>query len=207
MGQSLSQAYGSDLLREQKNNESLSANIRVAIPGIIQSFNADEQTVRVQPAITEMITGSDYIPVSVMLPELLDVPIVLPRAGDYVLTMPIQAGDECLVIFSDMCIDAWWQNGGVQSQMEQRRHDLSDGFAILGTWSQPRRLASYSKESAQLINCKTGTGISISEKGVTVYGSLTVVGDTKMQGALLAGGVNMVGHTHQCHSDKTGGPQ
>lgn len=96
-----------------------------------------EQTVRVQPAIREVVTGSDYTPVSIPLPELLDVPIVLPRAGDYVITLPVRAGDECLVIFADQCIDAWWQNGGVQNQMERRRHDLSDGFAILGTWSQP----------------------------------------------------------------------
>ena len=70
--------------------------------------------------------------------------------------MPIKHGDECLVIFGDMCIDSWWELGGVQNQLENRRHDLSDGFAILGVWSQPRVLQNYSTDSCQLRN-ESGT--------------------------------------------------
>lgn len=141
------------------------------------------------------------------LPALLDVPIVLPRAGDYILTLPVQAGDECLVIFADQCIDAWWQNGGVQNPMERRRHDLSDGFAILGTWSQPRRLAKFSTDTMQLLNHKTGAGITVHEAGITVHGTITVTGDAALQGAVVAGGVDLVGHTHLCPDGQTGGPQ
>ena len=48
-----------------------------------------------------------------------------------------------------------WQRypqGGVQNQVECRRHDLSDGFAIIGVWSQPRVIPGYSTGSAQLRN-------------------------------------------------------
>ena len=207
MGQTISQSLGGDLSRQRKQEEMAAANLRVAVPGIIQSFDAIEQTVRVQPAIREMVTGSDYVPVPIELPALLDVPIVLPRAGDYVLTLPVQAGDECLVIFADQCMDAWWQNGGVQNPMERRRHDLSDGFAILGTWSQPRRLAKFSADTMQLLNHKTGTGITVHEAGITVHGTVTVSGDAAMQGAVVAGGVDLVGHTHLCPDGQTGGPQ
>lgn len=207
MGQTISQSLGGDLSRQRKQEEMAAANLRVAVPGIIQSFDAIEQTVRVQPAIREMVTGSDYVPVPIELPALLDVPIVLPRAGDYILTLPVQAGDECLVIFADQCMDAWWQNGGVQNPMERRRHDLSDGFAILGTWSQPRRLAKFSTDTMQLLNHKTGTGITVHEEGITVHGTITVTGDATMQGAVVAGGVDLVGHTHLCPDGQTGGPQ
>lgn len=219
MGQSLSQEFGGDLIRKQKNEESIAANIRVAVPGIIQNFDAKEQTVRVQPAIREVVTGSDYTPAFIALPELLDVPVVLPRAGDYVITLPIRPGDECLVIFADQCIDAWWQSGGVQNQMDRRRHDLSDGFAILGVWSQPRRLNHYDSDGLKLLNTKTGSSMILDEKGVTIQGTLTVIGnsvmkgtmtvtgDSTMQGALVAGGVNLVGHTHTCPDGQTGGPQ
>lgn len=207
MGQTISQSLGGDLSRQRKQEEMAAANLRVAVPGIIQSFDAIEQTVRVQPAIREMVTGSDYVPVPIELPALLDVPIVLPRAGDYILTLPVQAGDECLVIFADQCMDAWWQNGGVQNPMERRRHDLSDGFAILGTWSQPRRLAKFSTDTMQLLNRKTGTGITVHEAGITVHGTVTVTGDATMQGAVVAGGVDLVGHTHLCPDGQTGGPQ
>jgi hypothetical protein len=130
--------------------DKIKVDIRVAIPGIVQSFDPVEQTVTVQPAIRERVRDSDGNMQYVDLPLLLDVPVVFPRAGGFVLTMPVNPGDECLVVFADMCIDAWWSNSGVQNQIEKRRHDLSDAFAILGTWSQPRVVSGYSSDSAQL---------------------------------------------------------
>lgn len=66
-----------------------STKIRVAVPGIIKEFNSLEQTVIVQPAIRELvnINGQQQW---LDLPLLLDVPIVLPRAGGFVITMPIK---------------------------------------------------------------------------------------------------------------------
>lgn len=127
-------------------------NLRVAIPGIIDSFDAATQTVTVQPTIREKIQKEDGSQEWIALPLLVDVPIVLPRAGNFILTMPITKGDECLVMFSDLCIDAWFSNGGIQNQIEKRRHDLSDGFAILGCYSQPNVIPNYSTTSAQLRN-------------------------------------------------------
>lgn len=132
------------------------STLRVACPGIIQSFDSNEQTVIVQLALREQISDYKYNKHWTDIPLLLDVPIVVPRAGGYSLTMPIKHGDECLVIFGDMCIDSWWELGGVQNQLENRRHDLSDGFAILGVWSQPRVLQNYSTDSCQLRN-ESGT--------------------------------------------------
>ena len=134
-----------------------SAGLHVAAPGIIQTFNADTQTVTVELAIKERVTldGDDNNTRTTedkTLPILLDVPIVIPRAGGYIVTMPIQAGDECLVIFADTCIDSWFQSGFTQSQMFKRRHSISDGFAILGTWSQPRKISEYSTDSMQIRN-------------------------------------------------------
>ncbi len=126
-------------------------DLRVAVPGIIQSFDASKQTVVVQAAIRERINLNGVISWETM-PLLVDVPIFMPRAGGYALTLPVQAGDECLVVFGDACIDAWWQSGGVQNQIDRRRHDLSDGFAIVGIWSQPKVISDYSTNSAQLRN-------------------------------------------------------
>ena len=132
--------------------------LRVACPGIVQSFDPVEQTVKVQLALREnvnkVVAYNGNTPVIVRTPTdvplLIHVPLVLPRAGNYAVTLPVQKDDECLVIFGDMCIDAWWKSGGVQNQVEMRRHDLSDGFALLAPWSQPRVLPNYSTDSLQL---------------------------------------------------------
>lgn len=143
--------------------------MRVCVPGIIQNFDAASQTVTVQPALREkMLADGDESWVDI--PLLVDVPIVVPRAGGYALTLPIQTGDECLVVFGDMCMDGWWQSGGVQNQVECRRHDLSDGFAIIGVWSQPRVIPGYSTGSAQLRNDAGSAYVELAGDTINIVG-------------------------------------
>lgn len=172
------------------------AQLRVAIPGIVESFDAAKQTVSVQPAITENIQAGEEAAKATPLPVLTDIPICFPRAGGYSLTLPIKKGDECLLVFADMCIDGWWQSGGVQDQMETRRHDLSDAFAIIGVTSQSRKINDYSPGNMQI---RTDDGSIIieldNEKGdvnVQCKGNFSVkaTGDVKIEGA---NGVNIGG--------------
>jgi len=132
-------------------------DLRCAAPGIIQSFDETTQTVTVQLAIKELI----YIDVleSKAIPQLGDVPLVIPRAGNFVITVPPKKGDECLVVFADTCIDSWWKSGeetgnpnsfGARDPMSLRRHDLSDAFAILGTWSQPKKIETYATDCMEI---------------------------------------------------------
>ncbi len=127
----------------------LLCHLRVALPAIVHTFDPVAQTVSVQVAIREKML-QDLVPTDVTIRLIEDIPIVFPRAGNCALTLPVKAGDECLVIFADMCIDGWWQAGGIQNQMDKRRHDLSDGFAIVGVWNQTRNLPNYSSSTAQL---------------------------------------------------------
>jgi hypothetical protein len=181
--------------------------LRVAIPGIIQSFDPVKQTVVVQPAITEQMLKSD-VPTPTTLSLISDVPILLPRAGGFSLTVPIKAGDECLLIFADACIDAWWQSGGTQGQIDKRRHDLSDAFAILGPWNQQRVLPNYSTTAAQLRSDDGNTIIEVGSGEVTIKAAnVTVqaqqVSVTGSEKVTIAGnnqttidGVDFLNHTH-----------
>lgn len=158
----------SDLLAILKKQTGM--GMRCAMPGIIESFNANEQTVSVYVAIRELI--DTYGNLSWQdIPILVDVPVVLPRAGGYVLTMPITKGDECLVVFADACIDAWWQSGGIQNQVEIRRHDLSDGIAIIGLWSQPNVIPGYSTSGAQLRSVNGSASITLKEAEIIISAS------------------------------------
>lgn len=164
----LNEIIGSDTEMFRSMGDSWQNVLRVACPGIIQSFDPETQTVTVQLALREHITKPDFTKEWINLPLLLDVPIVIPRADEYCLTMPIREGDECLVIFADMCIDAWFTYGGIQNQIEKRRHDLSDGFAILGTWSQPNRIENYSIDSCELRTLDNRTNISIKPNEINI---------------------------------------
>ncbi len=46
--------------------------------------------------------------------------------------MPVSVGDGCLVVFSDRCIEAWYQTGQPNPLPSLRMHDIADGFALVG---------------------------------------------------------------------------
>ncbi|KFC07587.1 putative phage protein [Trabulsiella guamensis ATCC 49490] len=145
------QTRSGDLAETLKSEREATKNqIRVALPGIVQSFDPDAVTAVVQPAIRSVEIDNDGNRITDNYPLLVDVPVVFPRGGGVTLTFPVKAGDECLVIFADRCIDFWWQSGGVQEPVDDRMHDLSDAFCIIGPQSQAKKIGGISTSAAQL---------------------------------------------------------
>lgn len=150
--------------------KSISHNLRVGIPGIIVSFDTVKQTAKIDIAIREKLSINGQSG-DVQISTLLDVPISLPRGGNFLLSMPIVKGDECFVIFSDMCINSWFQNGGIQSQEILRRHDLSDAVFFPGCWSQPNKVDNWSTDSAQLRTEDGTVFVGIDDDGIVTSGT------------------------------------
>lgn len=179
------------------------ANLWTALPCIISAFDPVAMTVSAQPAIKGSVTNPDGSTQSVNLPLLVDVPLVFPTAGGYSITFPIASGDECLVVFASRCIDGWWQSGGVQEAMEFRMHDLSDGFAIIGTRSQARKVSGWDESNLQIRSDDHSTIIEVDKNGkvnITAPTSMTVTTPT----ANFTGNVNVAG-TLTATTDVIGG--
>lgn len=162
-----------ELLNDKRTADAMHLNSRMAqvwtaIPGIVQSFNAAQQTAVVQPAIRAIVFDINGVPTNVTLPLLLDCPVQFPGAGGYTLTFPVNAGDECLVVFASRCIDAWWQSGGVQNQAVMRMHDLSDGFALLGFSSVPKVINNISTSATQLRSDDGSTYVEVGASEITL---------------------------------------
>jgi len=191
------------------------AQMHVAIPGIIESFDAASQTASVQPAIMEdvKIGADDTKPTN--LPLLTQVPVQFPRAGGYSITFPVQKGDECLVVFGDSCIDGWWQSGGVQQQMETRRHDLSDAMAILGITSTGKVIgktgAAFSTGSMQIRSDDGGTYIELAGENINIKATkVTIDGELEVTGETIISGIAFTPHVHGgivSGGDKTAPPE
>lgn len=145
-----------------------------ALPAIIESFDSATQTCEAQVAIQVPIENSDGSRQWVKIPKLLDVPVHFPSGGGMVLTFPVVKGDECLVVFSSRCIDAWWQSGGYENQQPLlRMHNLSDGFAFVGFRSKPQAISGLSTTSAQLRN-SDGTSVVEVKNGEILVKASTV---------------------------------
>lgn len=201
------------------------ADIWTAMPGIVQSVDFTKMTCVVQPAIQASVRDQQGNWNPVTLPVLTDCPICFPGGGGFEFTFPLVKGDEGILVFAARALDAWWQQGGVQPQVEVRMHDLSDGMFIPGLFSQPRIPANVSTTKAQLRSTDGATVIGIAPgeidlvaTTVKVTGALEVtsihvtgtsqLGATQVAGALTATGditagqgtadqVGLRTHTHQ----------
>jgi len=188
-----------DTLRDEElaatHDDVLEAKIRdrlkevhVALPGFIQSFDATKQTAVVQPAINRIWIADDdgNGGGSIPIPLCSDVPVQFPRGGNGILTFPVAAGDECLLVFAERAIDNWWANGGKQDPSEFRMHDYSDGFALLGFSSVPRVVTNISTDGVELRTLDGQTMFRL-EAGVAYVGGKagserSVMGETYRQG-------------------------
>jgi len=194
----------------------------VALPAIIQSFDPIKCTCTAQPTIQALVTRivqgrapdgtfsfnqtkQSYI----NMPLLVDVPVCFPNAGIFMLSFPVTNGDEALIIFSDRCIDNWWNSGGIQPQVtnqgvgELRFHDLSDGFAFIGPFSKPNVPANISTSTVQLRTKDGATYLEIDGSGncnikanVNITGNLVVSGTTTGTGDGQFNGIHVSAHHH-----------
>lgn len=204
-----------DLDKARRERSDFSRTLRVAIPGVVTEVNYSAQTVSVQPTIREKIEINGTYQ-WVELPILINVPFFVYSGGGYCITLPVSPGDECLVIFADSCIDAWWQSGGVQNQVERRRHDLSDGMAIVGFRSQVHTVPGYSGDSVQVRTEDGGTFIDLKPGQVTINadvqinGNVTTSANCTIADTLRVAGINMNTHVHdgvKTGGGSTGGPR
>lgn len=179
--------------------EGLQSGMWTAMPGIVTAVDFEKMTCSVQPAIQGSIENEQGVKQSVNYPLLVDVPICFPKAGGFLLTLPLAVNDEVLIIWACRCIDAWWQSGGVQRPMEARMHDMSDGFAIPGPASVPNVPAgAISQTGAQLRNDAGTTYVEISADGKVKIASPTEIdltGPVKITGNLtLTGAISFTGN-------------
>ncbi|HJX54076.1 MAG TPA: Gp138 family membrane-puncturing spike protein [Polyangia bacterium] len=162
-------------------------SLRVALPGIVQSFDpGPPATVKVLVATNELSTWNhgqgNQIAIateSKQLPILCDVPVQLWGGGSWTVTFPIQPGDECMLVFADTPLDVWFQNGDLDNrQIDQRRHTLSDGVAFVGIRSAPRGLENYSRTSTQIRNDESTVVIDLAPEGITITAPAVTVNAT-----------------------------
>lgn len=148
--------------------DGMRSGLWTAMPGIIQSFSASAVTATVQMAIKGIVQDQTGKSQFVNLPLLVDVPVFFPRGGNCTLTFPIAKGDECLVVFASRCVDGWFQSGGIQAPMQPRMHSMSDGFALVGFFSQATKISGISTSTAQLRSNDGSTYVEVNPAGQIV---------------------------------------
>jgi len=70
--------------------------IFISIPGIIESYNPETKRCRVKPAINILLTDGEVEPQS----EIVNVPVIWPGGGGFVLIAPLPSGTPVEIKFS-----------------------------------------------------------------------------------------------------------
>ena len=115
--------------------------------GQIVSFNPTTQTASVQIMVKARIL--DQIR---SYPVLTDCPVFSVSGGAGCLTMPVAAGDPCLVLFNDRDMDGWFATGIEAEPNTTRAHSLSDGLVLVGFRNLANPISSYSATDVELRN-------------------------------------------------------
>ncbi len=160
-------------------------NLRCCVPGIIQSYDSVHNIADIQPAVREQVLNYDNTVQYTNLPLLINVPILFPSCSAGSIKFLLKQGDECLVLFSDLSYDNFWQKGNVQNPIEVRRHDLSDGLAIPCVISQPNT-KSFTGSGIE-INCGNSK-INVEKEEVTFSNSSGSITLSQM--------IKLLRHTH-----------
>ncbi len=101
-----------------------SAEVRTAIPAMIESYDHTTQTCSCVLAVR--IPTTDGTPEEI--PPLTDVPVKWQRGGGYFCSMPLAKGDPGLLVFSETDFSAWRESGKVSDPNVERRHGLYGYF-------------------------------------------------------------------------------
>ena len=154
--------------------------------GIIQSFNPEEMTVRVQIANKKQIGTQDngdgiY----------KDYPLVYAKVCfcNPFITYDIQAGEECLLFFADDELESWFINGDINTTNHTRIHNITDAVAVCGIRSLPKMITMLQN----CINLFYGTSnIEINENTININAT-----NVNINGTLTINGTPYLSHVHR----------
>jgi hypothetical protein len=114
-----------DVLEELKFE--IFANFNCIQIGRIEKYDKSTQIAEIQIQVKRRV-GSRTI----NYPLLVDCPVVILQGGESYIEFPIKKDDYCLIFFNDRDIDNWFSTGNVKEPNTTRKHDLSDGIALVG---------------------------------------------------------------------------
>ena len=144
--------------------------------GKVETVTPADQTVEVTLQIKRPATDGT----SSAIPLLVDVPYFVLQGGGAYIDMPITPGDYCIVLFNDRDIDTWWSTANMADPATSRKHDLSDGIAIVGINPKTEPLPMDGTKT-RIIN-PDGIELNGNSKTFVTYAAL----NTALQGLVVA---------------------
>lgn len=145
------------------------ANTHTIVVAKITAVGA--KTIDAQPVIQRVVEG-----IGIDLPIFPSVPPIFMSGGASHDAHPIAVGDYCLLLVSERCFDRWYGGADNVPPIEQRMHDYSDCFALVGV--SPASAAITIPTTIERKGDSTVTGAWVHAGNYTLTGNMVVIGNT-----------------------------
>ena len=172
--------YADQIVENREVIDYLLSQLNTSCPGIVKSFDPATQTVTVQPTIQmKVVRGTDTFfidPTDIYL-----CPCVIPVAAvkGFALTLPISAGDPCLIHFTQRCFDNWYENGCVQppedSSATIRHHHYSDAIVTFAPLPLTQVFTNWLTNGIELRNRARNSRVTVLDDKVEIQVASTSI--------------------------------
>lgn len=190
----------------------LMKDVGTSIPGHFLTFDPETQLAQIQIGIQRVdVNGETFEP-----SPLIECPVAFLGGSEYFVEHQIDPGDECLIIFSQRCIDAWVNSGGVANNPIMRFHSFDDAAILPGLRSQPNKISDFQNNGVRLRNKAGDKFIWLKNDGTAAItvDTLKIIGDIDHEGNtvqvgdidhtgtqttsvdVITAGISFVGHVH-----------
>lgn len=187
------------LLNLVKKN--LMRELRVCLPGVVESFDRSANRVTVTPAITLQTTSGECL----KLPSIADIPVCTVGGGGFVSSFPLQQGDTGWLIFADKDISLFKESETISPANTLRKHNLADAIFIPDIMGKATISAS---DGAVWQTLDGSVKTVLKTTGVEVTGDVSITGDLSVTGSItstgtitadvdvVAGEISLLTHVH-----------
>lgn len=129
--------------------ESRLDDVFVARPAKVTAYDVVTNTVVAKPMVKRSLYSlSDRERSYEDLPEIPFVPVLWPRAGSMVLTLPLAVGDPVLLLFCDVSLAEWRESGELSEPADARRHSIGWPVALPGLFPDVSPMSSAGPDVA-----------------------------------------------------------
>lgn len=164
--------------RETFNELMKSVNICVAAH--VVTFDKDTQRAQIRVGV-EIV---DRNGVTIDPPVIIDVPVLFPGGTQFMIIHRVDPGDEGFLIFSQKCLDAWKQTGGVARNPLARFNSLHDAFFVIGARPLPAKISSFSNNGIRLQSRNANYHVWIKNNGDIIADNKTSSAELKKNGTI-----------------------
>lgn len=140
--------------------ESRLRELHTCTPGIIENFDTTTMRAEIQPTIKRVLINGELKD----MPKLINCPLGILRFGGFSFTVPIKAGDECMIHFTERSLDAWIQFGDIRQPKDIRMHHESDAYFLPVHTSEKNKVIDYDADNVVLRN-------NLNDQKITLFAS------------------------------------